>query len=109
MIYLLLTLVFLLCVLGSWASFTDRVRNGGSYLPLMLAVSVGTGFLFACGCRLLDSKERIFVFSLGYDVVMATAYYLLPVLAFGCKPGPGVGWGALLIVLGLLLVHGGTE
>jgi hypothetical protein len=107
--YLILTFVFLLCWLGAWATFTNRIRDGGIYLPLMLAVSVGTGYLFALGSRMLGEKERIFVFSLQYDVCMAAAYYLLPVLFFGCTLRNHTIAGAVLVVAGLAVIHLGGD
>lgn len=109
MIYGLLAAVFALCVLGAWASFTDSVRNGRAYIGLMAWVSVSTGILFAYGAVLLNSKPRIFVFSLYYDIAMATAYYLLPLLFFGCRVHSGTIIGAVLILCGLIALHCGGE
>lgn len=103
--YVIVALVFLLCVLGAWGTFTNRVRESGTYLPLMVAVSVGTGFLFAAGCRLLGDKARIFVFSLQYDVAMIAAYYILPLLFWGVRLHPATAAGAVLIIAGLLVIH----
>lgn len=103
--YAIILLVFLLCWAGSWGTFTNRVRDGPWYLPLMLGVSVGTGFLFAFGARILAEKPKIFVFSLQYDVAMIVAYYLLPILFFGCRLTNGVLAGSLLVLVGLLVIH----
>lgn len=103
--YGFLSAVFVLCVLGSWASFTDRVRQGNYYVGLMAWVSVSTGLLFAWGCQWLNHKGRIFVFSLQYDIAMIVAYYALPLALGWCRVPLGTLFGALLILSGLLLIH----
>ncbi len=105
MTWLLLLLVFAFCVLGSWASFTDRVRNGPHYVPVMIGVSLGTGLAFAVACQYLNSKPRIFAFSLYYDGCMAAAYYLLPLVFFGCRVHSSTVLAGVLIVSGILLLH----
>lgn len=103
--YSILTLVFLACTIGAWASFTDSVRRSAWYVPLMAVVSLATGLLFAYGSRMLDDKGRIFVFSLLYDCAMAVAYYVLPILFFGCALKNQTIAAAVLIAAGLIVLH----
>lgn len=106
---LILLAVFLVSCLGSWASFTAKVRQSPHYLGVMIAISVLTGALFAAGCQYLDDKRKIFYFSLYYDVMVATAYYALPLAFFGCRVSPQAVVGGLAILIGVFLLHAGSK
>lgn len=103
--FLFLLPVFAMCLAGSWMSYTDWARRAWWYGPGLVVLGALCTACFAAGARCLDNRTRIFVFSLGYDVLMALAYYVVPVLAFGLKLPSGVAAGAALILAGLILVH----
>lgn len=105
----ILLAVFAVSCLGSWASFTERARQSLYYVPGMVVISVLTGALFAAGCQYLDDKRKIFYFSLYYDVMVATAYYLLPLAFFGCRVSPQAVVGGFVILTGVFLLHAGSK
>lgn len=108
MIAALLTVVLVLCLIGSWASFNDGFRQSPNFIPLMVTISAVSGAVFAFGCQYLDSKARIFLFSLGCDVIMVFAYYVIPVVFFGVTLKPSVMMGSLLVLAGLLVIQLGA-
>ncbi len=100
--YLLLVPVLVLCLAGSaWTYSDDR---GKSFVIGMAVLGAMCAALFAVGVRELDSKARVWVFSLCWDVVMLFSYYAVPILVLGVRVSPGVLAGMLLVVAGLVLV-----
>jgi len=102
--YLLLIPVFIIYVIGSALSYIDALRRAWWYAPLFAILGVVTTYLFAWAAKLLDNKEKIYVFSLCYDTAMMIAYYLLPLLIFSTRPSTGVVIGTSLVVIGLFVV-----
>mgnify|MGYP006921306019 CR=1 FL=1 len=100
----LLALVFVMCCVGSWASYT-KFKETRLYLPLLVTLGGVCSLLFGLAAKWLKSNEKLYVFSLYFDALMAFAYYLLPLLVFGTKLSPGVLVGAALVVAGLFVVH----
>jgi hypothetical protein len=104
--HLLLIPVFVICVIGSMLSYTDAFRRAWWYSPLFVTLGAATTYLFAWGAKLLDNKEKVYIFSLYYDSAMMVAYYLLPLLIFSTRPTTGVlvGTSLVVIVIGLFIV-----
>ena len=99
-----LTLIFLMCCVGSWASYTD-FKKTAAYLPLIMLMGCGCSLLFGYAARRLDDNAKLYVFSLGYDSGMMFAYYVLPIALFSTRLTPAVVVGAVLVIAGLLVVH----
>lgn len=106
--WLILAGVLALCCVGSAFSYIDRLRQWSGYVTLMVFVSLGTGYLFARGCKVLDDKGKIFVFGLGYDTAMVTAYYLLPLAVLGLRLNAATLGGAALVLLGFVFIKLGS-
>lgn len=102
--WFLLAPVFLVFTLGAWASYSDKWRDSVWFFPTV----AGTGFvcsvLWYLASRALACKELIFTYSLVWDSLMMVAYYVLPLLVMGVRPGPGVMLGGALIVSGMLVI-----
>ncbi len=108
MMYTFAIATLVLLFLGSWATFTDSVRQSRWYVPAMMILSLLNALIFGIAARMLNDKERIFVLSLVLDALMVFAYYLVPLLAFGVRPSTPVLVGTGLIVLGFLFVKVGV-
>jgi multidrug transporter EmrE-like cation transporter len=102
--YLLLVPVFLLCVAGSGLSYTDGLRRSPWYTWWMILLGGACAGMFAWAAKMLDSGPGVYRYSLFYDAVVMSCYYLLPLLAFGTRVSPGVLLGAAVVVAGLVIV-----
>lgn len=103
--YWLLVPVFLMCVAGSWLSYSDAARRSPGYVWWMVLLGGACAGLFGWAARALDDKAKLYAFSLFYDSLMMAAYYLLPLALFGARVSPGVLCGAALVAVGLLVVR----
>ena len=102
--YMLLIPVFVLCVAGSGLSYTDDLRRSPWYTFWMVVLGGACAGLFAWGAKLLDDRERLYVFSLWYDSTLYFCYYGLPILLFATRPSPGVLLGTVIVLAGLVVV-----
>ncbi len=104
--YFLLLPVAIMCVVGSWSTYTKWAKDAPWYTPVLVLLSAMCGLCFALAAKQFqDDKARLYVFSLSYDSVMMAAYYLLPLVAFSTRVTPGVMCGAALVAIGLIMVH----
>ncbi len=104
-----LTGLFVVFCLGSAATYNETYRRGSLYTPTMVLLGVFSAVIFAAGCRFIDSKSAIYRFSLYGDVLMAVAYYAFPLFALGVRIKPCAIAGAVLVVVGLVMVHAWSE
>ncbi len=108
--YWLILPVSLMCLFGSWASYTKWVKDAAWYTPTIVVLSALCGLCFALAAKKFhDDKAGLYVFSLSYDTVMMFAYYLVPVALLGARGTTGVYVGAALVAGGLFLVHASAE
>ena len=104
--WLLLIPAFLLFCAGSWVSYSDKLRNSYWFLPIYLSTAVLCSFIWVYSARILPNKEKIYLYSISWDLLMITAYYLLPViiLSFEFKLWTWVGLGFILFGIFLIKV-----
>lgn len=101
--YYLLTVVFALCVIGAWMSYTE-FKHTNWYLPLIALLGAVCAVIFGWAARVLNNNSKLYVFSLTYDSVMLIAYYLLPLLVFKTKLSTPTMIGAVLILVGFVTI-----
>lgn len=100
----LLVPVFLLCCVGSWLTYSPERRQTAWYPWVMVLLGALCSWLFATGAKWLNDSQRVYVFSLAWDLLMVAAYYVLPLVVLGVKVSPGVAAGAALVVAGLVVI-----
>lgn len=100
MIYLLLA--FLICSFGAYISYSPMKAEPYARW-LMMCLGGLIGWLWIVAIRKMDS-ERAYVFSLYWDSVVMTAYYLMPILLLGVRPNAGVLVGSAVVMAGLVIV-----
>lgn len=101
MIYLLVA--FGICAVGSWISYSP-FRESHQAKWAMAALGAMIGWFWCIAIRHMPDRESVFVFSLYWDAVVMSAYYLLPLFFMGVKPNAGVVVGASVVLLGLFIV-----
>lgn len=102
--YWLLLPVFAVNAIGSYVTYDDSIRDSKAYSPIMTVLGGAFCALFAYGASISETREKVFIFSLLADLVMAVCYYLLPLLIFAVRPSLGVLAGTGLIAIGLIVL-----
>lgn len=103
MIHALILLVAILVYSGScFISYSDHLKQSAWYFPIAIILGAMGSTLWFYGCKLLNSKEDIFVFGLMWDVVLVGVFYGIPILAFGVRLDKWTSISAALILLGIL-------
>ncbi len=86
--WLLLIPAFLTFIIGSYTTYTKEIRDSSYYLLIFVSLSVVCGWLWVKASRKLDNTMGILIFSMVWDLLMAIAYYAIPVIF----KGENLGW-----------------
>lgn len=101
LILLIVTIVYSISCLISYSS---TFKQSPWYFPVAIVLgSIGTSMWFY-GCKLLATKEEIFLFGLMWDVVLVFVFYGIPIVLIGVKLDGWTALSAVLILAGILLL-----
>lgn len=100
----LLAPAFATFLVGSLMSYADGFRRGPWYMPSFIGLGVLSSALWVLASKRIDDRDRIYVYSLVWDLLMVSAYYVAPALVFRVELSRGVWGGVGLMVVGMILV-----
>lgn len=106
--WILLIIAGVFFAFGAWMSFSESFRNGRWFMPAFVSLSVATGMIWVWAVRIINDKERIYFYSLCWDSIILSCYYILPLFFFSFKFTNLTWAGIALIVLGFALVKAST-
>lgn len=107
-IYFLLFIVFIIYSIGSAIAYNDSIRNSPWLYVYALIISTVGSLLWITIVKIVDQKEKIYVVGVWWDVIVALAYTIVPIIFFHLKFGPMAWMGVILIMAGLLLLKRGS-
>jgi hypothetical protein len=105
MIYLILFLAFVLFSIGSSFSYRKEIHQYRWFPAVMCCVSLCGGFLWAMLCRITPDKNKIMIFSVYWDIMMAIAYYMVPLLFGNFQLTATSVFGIIIVCVGLSIIH----
>lgn len=79
----ILTIVFAVLTLGSYATYNKDIKDSNYYLPLYLSTSLAYSILWVMATRKINTTAALLHYSLIVDVMMVVAYYLGPLIIQG--------------------------
>lgn len=95
------------CMLYSFCaylSYNDKMRDEWYYVPLCIFMGTIVSTIWFITCRYLDDKQRIYVYSLFWDLMMGGVYYFMPLLFFGVRIDRWSLFGLFMVVAGLTII-----
>lgn len=105
MIYSILLAAFLMFLVGSFISYRKEIHVYWWFPVIMCSISMCGGLLWSFACKCTPDRSRIMILSIYWDVMMATAYYFIPIIIGSVEINKFSATGILLIVFGLILIH----
>ncbi len=102
--WLILIPAFVCFAIGAGISYTDSIRKSQWFIPAYFSVGFVGMVCWVWACRLIDDKQKLYLFSLAWDFLMVVCYYALPLLIFEFKFNKGVIIGMLIMLVGLVIV-----
>lgn len=106
MAYVWLAPVLAMCCVGAWTSYDEDVKAWKGYVPSMAILGAACAACFGLAVRKM-AKTETYAFSLYYDAVVFSCYYLLPVMLWEAKLTPPLVAGTVLVLLGVAIVKMG--
>ncbi len=99
-----LLLVGLVYTIGAYLSYGDEFRQKWWFIPVCTVLGTISGTMWFIMVKLIDDKQRIYVYSLMWDMVMMSIYYLFPLLFLGVKLDKWSIFGLCLMICGLTII-----
>jgi uncharacterized membrane protein len=104
--WLLFCVAFVTYILACWLTYHKDYQAHWSYLWVGAALS----YIWYQSAVLMGDKQRIYFYSLCWDIMMVGIYYFMPILFFGVKLDWRAWVGTALITAGVLIFKvGGHE
>lgn len=105
----ILAYAFVLFTLGSICTYTKSIKESWVFYAVMMCSAISLSYLWVVASRRLDKVADQLWYSIIWDVLMVTAYYLIP-LAFYEHKMNWQSWAAIgMIVTGILWFKAQTE
>lgn len=102
--YIILFLMSVCFTLGCWLSYDEEIKKSIWYFPLGIGLGIITSFFWYYICIIITEKNRLYVYSLIWEVVMVLIYYGMPILFFNVKLEKTTLLGAFLIISGIFVL-----
>lgn len=84
--------------------YDDYIRNAWYYPWLSIVIGIMVSSLWVLGIKLIDNKERIFLFSLCWEFSVISIDYLVPLVFYGLNVNKYVVLGSLIVAVGLTVM-----
>lgn len=91
-------------VIGAYLTYKEEWRNEPWYIPVGVLFGSSLVLIWYLVVRYIGDRDRIYFYSLCWDVVMVGVYYILPVVLFGVKLDRYGIAGLCLMIAGLFLL-----
>jgi drug/metabolite transporter (DMT)-like permease len=102
--WLSLVAVAIIYVLCAYLSYSINWHDRAWYMPVGVFLGTSTVVLWYVMVKHLADKDRIYFYSLVWDVILVFVYYLLPIFCFGVKLDRNGVIGICLMLAGLVLM-----
>lgn len=102
--YIILLLSFLVFSGSAILSFSKSFSESNFFIPTTLILGLCSTTLWICLVRTINNPQKLFWWSLAWDLLMLLAFYLLPILIGSVKLNSSISFGLILILLGIMLV-----
>lgn len=105
MVYGWIFLAFLFFCLGSFLSYSKPLHDRWWFPVSFGVMSMITGYLWSIVCRMTSERDKILIYSIYWDVLLAFAYYGFPIV-FGSLVLTNTSYaGIIMVVIGIILIH----
>lgn len=102
--WLIILAVMTLYSLSLVLCYDDNIRNAWYYPWLSIVIGIMVSTLWVSGIKLIDNKERIFLFSLCWEFSVISIDYLVPLVFYGLNVNKYVVLGSLIVAAGLTVM-----
>ncbi len=102
--WIFLFLIFCTHSLCCYLSYEKWAQEKWWYLPIGMLTGCISNILWFLSTRMISDAKNIYIYSLFWDLVVISVYFLLPIIIFDIKLNKFGFIGLLLMLIGLLLV-----
>jgi hypothetical protein len=102
--WLIILAVMTLYSLSLILCYDDHIRNVWYYPWVSVVIGLMVSGLWISGIKLIDNKERIFLFSLCWEFSVISIDYLVPLVFYGLNVNKYVVLGSLIVAVGLTVM-----
>jgi hypothetical protein len=88
----------------AYASYNDELRRQPYFVPVAIFLGTIVSTIWFMAVRYIDDRQKIYVYSLFWDLMLLSVYYFLPVAFFGVKMDKWGLLGVFIAFAGLCLV-----
>ncbi len=105
--------IFLFVIVGLYLatcsmSYNDAFRQSNYYLPSTILIGLLCSIIWNCMVKYLNDKNKIYFYSLVWDVCSIFIYYAFPLIFLNVKIHKFGIVGVALIIIGLVIVKMNT-
>lgn len=103
MVWVLLSLVAFLQLIGAHFTYLKSSRDSWYFVPFMIIVSLCSSLAWCLSARILDKTSNIMFYSLVWDTVLFISYYAVPLILHRNEFNGYTVIGSILVISGLLV------
>lgn len=104
---LILACVSVMFVFGAVATYSPETRALWWFPAITAGLAVFSGLAWGLIAGQIKDEVDVFRYSVIFDAVASSAYFIVPVVFMGVRPSPTCVIGALLVVVGVVLAKNG--
>lgn len=101
-IYFLIAAIIYL--FASWMTYSDSAKQAAWYIPVGIFVGAVLSCLWYLAARLITVKEKMVAYSMAWDSMMMTIYYLMPLIFFGARLNAWGYFAMFMILSGIVIL-----
>lgn len=102
--YWTLLLTAVIYTFSCYLAYHEEAKKYWWYIPLGVGLGLIASLIWFLVCKFVTDKNDLYLFNIFWDVVMAAAYYGVPILLFGVKLDRMSIVGVILILTGLIVL-----
>jgi len=102
---ILFTIGFSVYAMLAYLSYSEHIKASNIYFALGLLLSIVANFIWLTICRLEGNASRLLVKGLLWDIMLTTAYLIVPLMFYQARLTFQQSIGVLMILVGIVLVH----
>lgn len=102
--FIFLVLICFTHSIPCYLSYEKWAQDKWWYLPVALFFGGMNMMLWFIATRIISNLKTIYIYSLIWDLIVVSVYFLLPIIAFQIKLNKFGIIGLMLMVIGFLLV-----
>lgn len=100
---LILLAIGLYCC-SSYLSYSDAWRRSPWLIPVGMSIGIVSSIAWFMLVKQVDDKQRIYFYSLIWDTIICSCFYIVPIIFFSVKIDRWSFLGLALMICGLVII-----